>query len=138
MARPDRTLVELLGGVSAVDAPVEEQGRGEADRSLAVQLVVLDRVLDLREQDLQLRSCGVVVVPIERHQSLCAFDLTINDPTLDTYRTDRQRPWRGFIVPPGEDMTAIVAGHVSMTIRYRRAGPLGIFERREITMHGLG
>jgi hypothetical protein len=58
------------------------------------------------------------------------------DDVLNITRMDRQQPWRGQVVPPGDRLEARVLANTTLRIMYRRAGRLGVFERREITIDG--
>jgi hypothetical protein len=62
--------------------------------------------------------------------------LSFDDEVLDTGRTERDLRWRGVTVPPGESLTAHVGVNHTLTVRYRRAGLGGRFERRSILVHG--
>jgi hypothetical protein len=62
--------------------------------------------------------------------------LTFDDEVLEIRRVDNQLGWRGLEIPPGDTLQAHVPNNRDLTIKYRRSGPLGIFERRSITIHG--
>jgi hypothetical protein len=62
--------------------------------------------------------------------------LRFDDVTLDTARTDPGLAWRGLKVPPGGSLEAKISDNRTLRIRYRRAGLSGVFERREISVHG--
>lgn len=74
-------------------------------------------------------------VPVEAEHD-AAIRLTPNEEQLFYALTLKHRRWRGFVVPPGDDMAATVMNNRSLRIRYRRAGWTGILERREISVHG--
>lgn len=63
------------------------------------------------------------------------IDVRMDDEQLG-YKSQDGDKWRGFIVPPGDTMQVQVTNLKTLRIRYRRAGWLGIFERREIRIHG--
>ncbi len=63
--------------------------------------------------------------------------LTYDDETLEMARTDHRHRWRGLRVLPGDTLAAAVGVNRSVCIRYRRAGWLGVLERREIEIHGV-
>lgn len=44
--------------------------------------------------------------------------------------------WPGYVIQPGESMTAAVFANRSLYIKYRRAGWTGLLERRQISVHG--
>jgi hypothetical protein len=62
------------------------------------------------------------------------FSLAFLDPVTEIVRADQLRPWRGQVVLPGDALRALVVPNARMLIKYRRAGPFGIFERREIAI----
>lgn len=62
--------------------------------------------------------------------------LTFDDETLEVRRQDWEKPWEGLEIPPGETLTAHVPVNHTMSIKYRRAGPVGWVERRELVIHG--
>ncbi len=62
--------------------------------------------------------------------------LCFDDPTLETRRTDWQRPWQELTVPPGDTLQAHIMNNHMIEISYRRAGWLGLFEKRELVIHG--
>jgi hypothetical protein len=64
-------------------------------------------------------------------------EMSFDDEVLEISRVDRDAPaWAGQLVPPGDTLQVKVPNNTSLTIRYRRAGPLGIFERRAVTIDG--
>jgi hypothetical protein len=65
-----------------------------------------------------------------------ALSLNLDDGVLETLRDDRQTPWNRVVIPPGERMTAIVMGLNVLRLRYRRPGPWGVLERRELVIYG--
>lgn len=44
--------------------------------------------------------------------------------------------WPGQVVPPGDTLNAHVSLNRDLRIEYRRAGRLGIFEKRAVEIHG--
>jgi hypothetical protein len=67
-----------------------------------------------------------------------AFSLAFVDPVTEIVRADQLRPWSKQVVLPGDSLRALVVPNARMQIEYRRAGPLGIFERRKIHRPGRG
>lgn len=61
--------------------------------------------------------------------------LGFDDDMLWTLQTDGM-PWNTVTIPPGETLTALVPNWMILTIRYRRAGLSGWFERRVLTVYG--
>ncbi len=70
------------------------------------------------------------------NDGIATCSLTFDDEVLEIGREERQGPWRGAIVPPGESLTAHVGANHMLTLKYRRAGRGGRFERRNLTIHG--
>lgn len=66
----------------------------------------------------------------------CAVSLTFDDETAELTRDDSMNPWSEQLVPPGDTLTAYVNLNRKMTIKYRRQGLAGMFERRQIQIHG--
>lgn len=66
-----------------------------------------------------------------------SVSLSYDDEVQDISRTDRRRPWRGLPVLPGDTLTAVVSVNSTLCIRYRRAGWLGVLERREVQINGV-
>jgi hypothetical protein len=62
--------------------------------------------------------------------------LHFDDEQLEIARSDRARDWGGLTVPPGDTLHATVRNNRSLRINYRRAGILGVLERREVRIHG--
>jgi hypothetical protein len=62
--------------------------------------------------------------------------LALVDSDADTSRVEQRRPWDKVIVSPGDSLRATVLNMRGLRIRYRRAGLLGIFERREVRIQG--
>lgn len=91
-----------------------------------------------------------VVSPEEWNETTSRFDepvlpvdggihgvsLSIDDEVADTARTDNQRPWSEVSITPGDTLTARVPTNTTLIIDYRRAGWLGILERRHLGIHG--
>lgn len=65
-----------------------------------------------------------------------AAELTFDDAHLDTTRSEQGGAWKGIEVPPGDILQAKVNLNPDLRIRYRRAGLTGVFERREVVIHG--
>lgn len=74
-------------------------------------------------------------VPVEAEHD-AAIRLTPREEQLFYNLTLTHRRWQGFVVPPGDDLTATVMNNRDLRIKYRRAGWTGILERREIRVHG--
>ena len=64
------------------------------------------------------------------------ISLNFDDEVLVLTRDDGSRSWSEQVIPPGDTLTAYVDLNRTLRIRYRRAGLLGVFERREITIDG--
>lgn len=62
--------------------------------------------------------------------------LTPDEEQLWYCLTEGLGRWRGFVLPPGDTLRAEVLNNHDLRIHYRRAGWTGIFERREIRVHG--
>lgn len=62
--------------------------------------------------------------------------LHLADEVSEIRRLDRPIAWNQVIVPPGDTMKAHVMNNTDLRIRYRRAGWLGVFERRTLTISG--
>lgn len=67
---------------------------------------------------------------------LSTVSLVFDDEVLEIRRTDRQESWTGLPIPPGESLTAHVGVNHMLTVRYRREGWSGRFERRELVIYG--
>jgi hypothetical protein len=65
-----------------------------------------------------------------RIRSIRALGLDSDNPAEGV-----ERPWR-VVIAPGEDVVMSVGAATSAVIAYRRAGWLGVFERRTLTIHG--
>jgi hypothetical protein len=76
-----------------------------------------------------------IEVPPEPGEDL-GVSLHFDDEQLEIARSDRGRTWRGLIVPPGDALQVTVMNNRTLRIRYRRAGALGVLERREVSIHG--
>jgi hypothetical protein len=63
-------------------------------------------------------------------------ELTPEEEQLYYKLTESLGRWRGFVLPPGDTLRATVTNNHNLRIKYRRAGWTGIFERREIKVHG--
>jgi hypothetical protein len=68
------------------------------------------------------------------HKYFGAFWLAFVDPMTENMRTSQLPPWNKQVVLPGDSLRAAVITNEKMQIKYRRAGPFGIFERREIAI----
>jgi hypothetical protein len=62
--------------------------------------------------------------------------LHLDDEVSEIRRLDRTISWNKVIVPPGDTMKAHVLNNTDLRIMYRRAGWLGVFERRRVTISG--
>lgn len=60
--------------------------------------------------------------------------LHLDDEVSEIRRLDRPIPWKEIVVQPGDTMKAHVLNNTDLRIAYRRAGWLGVFERRVITI----
>lgn len=76
-----------------------------------------------------------VEVPTEPSEDF-GVSLRFDDQTLEIARTERGLPWRSLVVPPGDRLQAIVTNNRTVRVRYRRAGMLGVLERRQVELHG--
>lgn len=63
-------------------------------------------------------------------------DLSPEEEQLYYRLTESLGRWRGFVLPPGDTLRATVNNNHDLRIKYRRAGWTGMFERREIKVHG--
>ncbi|MFT6292147.1 MAG: hypothetical protein ACJAR2_002761 [Ilumatobacter sp.] len=64
--------------------------------------------------------------------------LTFDDHGLDTLRYEWDAPWPKQVVPPGETLTLHLLNNTMLDLRYRRAGVLGVCERRSLRTFGYG
>jgi hypothetical protein len=74
-------------------------------------------------------------VPSNLNETWLDFD----DPHLANIHSDWQdakAPWSNVLVPPGDTLVSHIQTNTTLYIRYRRAGPFGILERRRLTIHG--
>ena len=62
--------------------------------------------------------------------------LHFNDETSEIRREDWQKDWTNQEVLPGDTLTAIVPTNSTLIVRYRRAGPGGLLERRQLRIDG--
>ncbi len=62
--------------------------------------------------------------------------LHLDDEVTEIRRLDQEPPWSTVVVLPGDTLTARVLNNSDLRIRYRRAGWLGVFERREVLIQG--
>ena len=62
--------------------------------------------------------------------------LSLDDFTSEVARLDGQRVWEEVVIAPGATATAHVGTNTSLVIDYRRAGWMGVLERRTLTIHG--
>jgi hypothetical protein len=62
--------------------------------------------------------------------------LHLDDEVSEIRRLDHPIPWNMVIIPPGDTMKARVMNNADLRIRYRRAGWLGTFARRTVTISG--
>lgn len=75
-------------------------------------------------------------LPVHPHLSkVHGIDIRLDDEQLE-YKAEDAEKWRGFTLPPGDTMQVQVMNLRTLRIKYRRAGWLGVFERREIRIHG--
>ena len=63
-------------------------------------------------------------------------ELCQDDTSADTSRIENKVSWSKVEVFPGETLTARVINNTTLVIKYRRAGVSGIFEQRELRVHG--
>lgn len=63
-------------------------------------------------------------------------ELTPDEEQLYYKLTESLGRWSGLVLPPGDTLRATVMNNHGLRIKYRRAGWTGIFERREIKVHG--
>lgn len=64
-------------------------------------------------------------------------ELRLGDEVAEITRQERRVRWPDVVIPPGDTLIAHVMGNTTLRIAYRRAGKLGILERRSITLHGV-
>ena len=69
-------------------------------------------------------------------EKLRGATLHLDDEVSEIRRLDRPIAWNRVIVPPGDTMKAYVTNNTHLRMRYRRAGWLGVFERRTLTISG--
>jgi hypothetical protein len=64
-------------------------------------------------------------------------DLTPEEQQQLYYKlTESLGRWRRLVLPPGDTLRATVLNNHDLRIKHRRSGWTGIFERREIKVHG--
>lgn len=63
--------------------------------------------------------------------------LRLDNEVAEVRRVEARLAWRSITVAPGDTMTAHLLNNTTLRIRYRRAGPFGLVERREIQLHGV-
>jgi len=64
------------------------------------------------------------------------IQLSLDDVAVEVARVEWQRAWSEVVLAPGAKATALVGTNTSLVIDYRRAGWVGVFERRSLTIHG--
>lgn len=62
--------------------------------------------------------------------------LHLDDEVPEIRRLDKPTPWSEVEVQPGDTLTAKVPNLTDLRISYRRAGPFGFVERRDVTLSG--
>jgi hypothetical protein len=104
--------------------------------SLAVQILSA-KVVGVGTYDAEQDKCLAVDLDGVDGSGTQGVEMSFDDEVLEISRVDREEPaWSGQRVPPGDTLRVSVPNNTSLTIRYRRAGPLGIFERRAVTIDG--
>ncbi len=68
--------------------------------------------------------------------SVHGVGLSLDDDSSDIRRFDNETPWNEVVVQPGDTLQACISNNTSLTINYRRAGWMGLLERRSLTIHG--
>jgi len=63
-------------------------------------------------------------------------EVWLEDEVSEIRRLDRATHWNKILIPPGDIFRARVLNNTDLRIRYRRAGWLGVFERRTLTISG--
>lgn len=104
------------------------------------------RLTSVTYQSMDTIEDGKVVwreVPVEAAEEVAVepwgnagLRLTPNEEQLYYELTLTRLRWQGFVIPPGDTLSATVMNNRVLRLKYRRAGWTGIFERREIRIHG--
>ncbi len=74
-------------------------------------------------------------VPAEQEADL-GISLSLDDEVAELTRDADELRWDEVVVPPGDTLTAYVNLNRTLSIQYRRAGRLGLFERRTLRIDG--
>lgn len=69
-------------------------------------------------------------------EKLQGATLHLDDEVAEIRRLDGPIAWSKEIIPPGDTLKAYVMNNTDLRIKYRRAGWLGVFERRTLTISG--
>lgn len=75
----------------------------------------------------------IETVELSSHEGVT---MSFDDPTAETVRQDSNASWSDQVIPPGDMLTVTILNLTTLTIRYRRAGWTGVFERRQLQIHG--
>jgi hypothetical protein len=70
------------------------------------------------------------------NESKFAVELRLDDDISEIGRQERETPWMGLIIPPGDTLEAKVLNNTDLVIKYRRPGVTGLLERRKVTIKG--
>ncbi len=112
--------------------PLYDTWRITNDSSLPVRITSIRYVTPDTWND-ESRSFDEPVLPSDGTDGI---RLSLDDSTAEVARMDWKRPWSEVVVEPGDTLTAVVGTNTTLLIDYRRAGRVGLFERRHLTIHG--
>lgn len=70
------------------------------------------------------------------NESEFAVALRLDDDISEMTRQERETPWKGLVIPPGDTLESKVLNNTNLVIKYRRPGVTGLLERRTITIQG--
>jgi hypothetical protein len=77
---------------------------------------------------------GVPLTP--QNQDGFGISLRFDDDITELTREDIDKPWNRVIIPPGDTLQASVPNNTNLRIKYRRAGVMGVLERRNMRVQG--
>lgn len=112
--------------------PLYDTWEVKNDSPVSVKILSV-RVLTPSCWDDRTQSFKWVELPYE---GMTEANLALDDGVEEIGRQDWQRPWSRVMVSAGDTMTAHVLNNTTMEIRYRRAGPWGVLERRRLAISG--
>lgn len=116
--------------------PLHDTWAVQNNSPLAVQILSA-KVVGVGSYDADQDKCLAVDLDGVDGAGTHGVEMSFDDEVLEISRVDREKPaWAGQRVPPGDTLQVSVPNNTSLTIRYRRAGALGIFERRAVTIDG--